>query len=61
MRFKGKLKRMYGMLKGSKKMKIIFWGSSVTYGDDGWSMCEYIKETMKCDVVKYKKQRGETS
>ena len=44
---------MYGILKGSKKMKIIFWGSSVTYGDDGWSMCEYIKETMKCDVVKW--------
>ena len=34
-------------------MKIIFLGSSVTYGDEGWSMCEYVRETMGCDVVKW--------
>lgn len=34
-------------------MKIIFLGSSVTYGDDGYSMCEYIRETTGYDVVKW--------
>lgn len=34
-------------------MKIIFLGSSVTYGDDGWSMCEYVGETMECNVIKW--------
>ena len=34
-------------------MKIVFLGSSVTYGDDGWSMCEYIRETMEWDIVKW--------
>lgn len=32
---------------------IVFLGSSVTYGDNGWSMCEYIKETKGCNVVKW--------
>lgn len=36
------------------KMKnIIFLGSSVTYGDDGWSMCEYINETTSYNVIKW--------
>ena len=34
-------------------MKIVFLGSSVTYGDDGYSMCEYIRETTGYDVVKW--------
>lgn len=33
--------------------KIIFLGSSVTYGYDGWSMCEFVDDTMGCDVKKW--------
>ena len=32
---------------------IIFLGSSVTYGVDDWSMCEYIRETTDMNVVKW--------
>ena len=32
---------------------IIFLGSSVTYGDDGWSMCEYVRETTGYNVIKW--------
>ncbi|MBR5506784.1 MAG: SGNH/GDSL hydrolase family protein, partial [Clostridia bacterium] len=32
---------------------IIFLGSSVTYGDDGWSMCEYVRQEMGCNVTKW--------
>lgn len=35
------------------KKNIIFLGSSVTYGDDGWSMCEYIRETTSYNVIKW--------
>ena len=32
---------------------IIFLGSSVTWGDGGWSMCEYLSEYHGCIVKKY--------
>ena len=32
---------------------IIFLGSSVTYGVDNWSMCEYVRENTTYDVVKW--------
>jgi lysophospholipase L1-like esterase len=32
---------------------IIFLGSSVTYGDDGWSMCEYVRQELDCNVTKW--------
>ena len=36
-----------------KDKTIVFLGSSVTSGDNGWSMCEYISETQDCTVVKW--------
>lgn len=33
--------------------KVIFLGSSVTYGADGWSMCDFVEETMGCKVIKW--------
>ena len=38
---------------GMDNKNIIFLGSSVTYGDAGWSMCEYVKETIGCNVIKW--------
>ena len=36
-----------------KNKTIVFLGSSVTYGGDNWSMCEYIRENEGYDVVKW--------
>ena len=33
--------------------KLIFLGSSVTYGDDGWSMCDFLNEDERYNVVKW--------
>lgn len=33
--------------------RIIFLGSSVTYGDDGWSMCDYVNEDERYSTVKW--------
>ena len=32
---------------------LIFLGSSVTHGGGGWSMCEFLHETLGCTVVKW--------
>lgn len=32
---------------------IIFLGSSVTCGANGWSMCEYVREALHCNTVKW--------
>lgn len=32
--------------------KIIFLGSSVTLGDNGWSMCEYLEENTDYKIIK---------
>ena len=36
-----------------KDKNIVFLGSSVTLGDNGWSMCEYISETQGSNTVKW--------
>ncbi len=36
-----------------KNKTVVFLGSSVTYGEDNWSMCEFVRETEDYDVVKW--------
>lgn len=36
-----------------KNKTVVFLGSSVTYGSEGWSMCDFIRETQTYDVVKW--------
>ncbi len=36
-----------------KNKTVVFLGSSVTYGSEGWSMCDFIRETQAYDVVKW--------
>ena len=37
----------------SKNKTIVFLGSSVTCGSDGWSMCDFIRESEEYDVKKW--------
>ena len=36
-----------------QKKTIVFLGSSVTYGAEAWSMCEFVRESQGYDVVKW--------
>lgn len=36
-----------------KNKTVVFLGSQVTYGAEAWSMCDFIRESQKYDVVKW--------